>query len=257
MKRLLNKVAVITGAGSGIGAATAKLFAKEGAKTILIDSNEESLKNTVQYIKENFEDVGVIGQLADVANQEQAHAAIQNGVNVFGKINTLVNNASMRNYSSIVNASAQEWHDVVSVNLIGTANYCKVVLPYLRENSGSSIVNISSCYALTGRKGMGLYDATKAAQLAMTRTLAFEEAVHGVRVNAICPGSTLTEFHISRAKENGKSLEQLKTERATTSLLGRWADPLEIAAPVLWFASDEASFITGTQLIVDGGLSIM
>jgi len=104
---------------------------------------------------------------------------------------------------------------------------------------------------------MALYDATKAAQLAYTRTLAFEEAEHGVRANAICPGSTLTDFHVERAQVAGKSLEQLKVERKDTSLVGRWAHPEEVAWPILWFASSEASFITGTTLMVDGGLHIM
>jgi meso-butanediol dehydrogenase/(S,S)-butanediol dehydrogenase/diacetyl reductase len=103
---------------------------------------------------------------------------------------------------------------------------------------------------------MGLYDATKAGMLAMTRTLAFEEAAHGVRANAVCPGSTLTAFHVSRAQAAGKNVETLKTERNDTSLLGRWAEPEEIAWPIVWLASDEASFITGATLMVDGGLSI-
>jgi 2-hydroxycyclohexanecarboxyl-CoA dehydrogenase len=146
---------------------------------------------------------------------------------------------------------------MVGVNLIGTANYCKAALPALRRSGRASIVNVSSCYALTGRKGMGLYDATKAGILAMTRTLAFEEVAYGIRVNAVCPGSTLTDFHVSKAKAAGKDVETLKTERQSTSLLGRWATPQEIAWPILWLASDEASFITGATLAVDGGLSIM
>jgi meso-butanediol dehydrogenase/(S,S)-butanediol dehydrogenase/diacetyl reductase len=93
--------------------------------------------------------------------------------------------------------------------------------------------------------------------LAMTRTLAFEETAHGVRVNAVCPGSTLTDFHVNRARAVGNSVEALKTQRQDTSLIGRWATPEEIAWPILWLASDEASFITGTTLMVDGGLSIM
>jgi 2-hydroxycyclohexanecarboxyl-CoA dehydrogenase len=103
---------------------------------------------------------------------------------------------------------------------------------------------------------MALYDATKAAMIAMTRTLAFEEAAHGLRVNAVCPGSTLTDFHVKRTQAAGKSVEELKGQRQDTSLLGRWADPVEIAYPILWLASDEASFITGTTLAVDGGLHI-
>ena len=104
---------------------------------------------------------------------------------------------------------------------------------------------------------MALYDATKAAQLALTRSLACEEAVHGVRVNAVCPGSTLTDFHVGRAQKIGKSVEQLKSERQDTSLLRRWATPEEIAWPILWMASSEGSFITGSTLMVDGGLHIV
>jgi 2-hydroxycyclohexanecarboxyl-CoA dehydrogenase len=103
---------------------------------------------------------------------------------------------------------------------------------------------------------MGLYDATKAGMLALTRTLAFEEAAHGIRANAVCPGSTLTDFHVRRAKAAGKGIETLRQERQDTSLLGRWADPQEIAWPILWLASDEASFMTGATVMVDGGLSI-
>src|SRR6185437_12431046 len=194
---------------------------------------------------------------ADVANADQALAAAELAARAFGQLDILVNNAAMRNYSALADATPQEWHSMVSVNLVGTSNYCKAALPFLRKAGSASIVNVSSCYAVTGRKGMGLYDATKAAMLAMTRTLAFEEAVHGVRVNAVCPGSTLTGFHTQRAVAAGKSVEQLKTERQTTSLLGRWATPEEIAWPILWLASDEASFITGATLAVDGGLSIM
>jgi 2-hydroxycyclohexanecarboxyl-CoA dehydrogenase len=169
----------------------------------------------------------------------------------------LVNNAAMRNYSALADATPAEWQAIVSVNLVGTSNYCRAALPALRQSGRGSIVNVSSCYAVTGRKGMGLYDATKAGMLAMTRTLAFEEAQHGVRVNAVCPGSTLTDFHVGRAQAAGESVEKLKAQRQDTSLLGRWAAPEEIAYPILWLASEEGSFITGATLMVDGGLSIM
>jgi meso-butanediol dehydrogenase/(S,S)-butanediol dehydrogenase/diacetyl reductase len=140
---------------------------------------------------------------------------------------------------------------------VGITNYCHAALPHLRSTGHGRIVNVSSCYAVKGRKGMALYDATKAAQLALTRSLACEEAVYGVRVNAVCPGSTLTDFHVGRAQQAGKSVEQLKTERKDSSLLGRWATPEEIAWPILWMASSEGSFITGSTLVVDGGLHIV
>jgi 2-hydroxycyclohexanecarboxyl-CoA dehydrogenase len=240
--RLEGKVALITGGGSGIGAATVRLFREEGAKVLIVDSNAAT--------------AGAEAFVADVSKEAKAFEAVERALQLFGRLDVLVNNASMRNYASLADASPEEWQAVVGVNLIGAANYCKAALPALRKSGKASIVNVSSCYAVTGRKGMGLYDATKAGMLAMTRTLAFEESAHGVRVNAVCPGSTLTEFHIARGKAAGKSVEKLKKERQDTSLLGRWASPEEIAWPILWLASDEASFITGTTLMVDGGLSI-
>ena len=245
MKRLEGKVALITGGGEGIGAATARVFHEEGARVMIVDVK------AVEASGPRFETF-----VADVADEAKAFGAVEHAMRAFGRLDVLVNNASMRNYASLADASQEEWQAVVGVNLIGAANYCKAALPALRNSGKASIVNVSSCYAVTGRKGMGLYDATKAGMLAMTRTLAFEESAHGIRVNAVCPGSTLTEFHIARGKAAGKSLEKLKTERQDTSPMGRWASPEEIAWPILWLASDEASFITGTTLMVDGGLSI-
>jgi len=255
--RLLDKTAIITGAGAGIGAATALLFCREGASVALIDTDPAALDRTLEAIKLALPHARLLVHTADVSDEAQALAVVDKTLQAWGKLDILVNNASMRNYSALANATTAEWQAMVGVNLIGCANYAKAALPALRLSGKGSIVNVASCYAVTGRKGMGLYDATKAAQLAMTRTLAFEEAAHGVRVNAVCPGSTLTDFHINKATAAGKDIEKLKTERQTTSLLGRWASPEEIAAPILWLASDEASFITGTSLMVDGGLSIM
>lgn len=257
MNRVKGKVALITGGGSGIGAATGELVCAEGGMAVLVDANADALASTAKAIAEQVAGAQVATFVADVADAGEAARAVERTLDGFSQLDVLVNNASMRNYSAIADASPAEWQAVVSVNLVGAANYCRAALPALRRSARASIVNVSSCYAVTGRKGMGIYDATKAGVLAMTRTLAFEEAAHGVRVNAVCPGSTLTNFHISRAKAAGKSIETLKTERQTTSLLGRWATPYEVAWPIVWLASDEASFITGATLMVDGGLSII
>lgn len=257
MHRVKGKVALITGGGSGIGAATGELVCAEGGMAMLVDANADALANTTKAIVDQVPDARVTAFVADVADAGEAARAVARTLDAFGQLDVLVNNASMRNYSAIADASPAEWQAVVGVNLVGAANYCRAALPALRKSTGASIVNVSSCYAVAGRKGMGLYDATKAGMLAMTRTLAFEEAAHGVRVNAVCPGSTLTNFHIAKAKAAGKSVETLKAERQTTSLLARWATPQEIAWPIIWLASDEASFVTGATLMVDGGLSIM
>jgi 2-hydroxycyclohexanecarboxyl-CoA dehydrogenase len=241
LKRLSGKTALITGGGAGIGAAAAALFRAEGAKVFVVDAKPgEGVDFT-----------------ADVSDDAKAVEAVNAALRAFGGLDILVNNAAMRNYSAIAQTTPAEWQAMVGVNLVGVANYCKAALPSLRASGRGAIVNVSSCHAITGRKGMGIYDATKAGILAITRTLAFEESAHKVRANAVCPGSTLTDFHIDKAKAAGKSVEKLKTERQDNSLLGRWATAQEIAFPILWLASDEASFITGATLMVDGGLSIM
>ncbi|MDR7096368.1 SDR family NAD(P)-dependent oxidoreductase [Hydrogenophaga laconesensis] len=255
--RLAGKVALITGGGAGIGAAAAHLFCQEGAAVLLVDANAEALERTKASVLETIPSARVVTVAANVADEAAAKAAVQQCVAQWDGLDILVNNAAMRNYTAAANATPAEWQAMVGVNLVGMSNYCGAALPALRQSGAGAIVNVSSCYAVTGRKGMALYDATKAAQLAFTRSLAFEEAPHGVRANAVCPGSTLTDFHVGRAQTSGKSVEQLKTERKDTSLIGRWASPEEIAWPIVWLASSEASFITGTTLMVDGGLHIM
>jgi meso-butanediol dehydrogenase/(S,S)-butanediol dehydrogenase/diacetyl reductase len=257
MGRLADKSALITGGGAGIGAAIARLFCREGAAVTLVDANRDALAATAEALAAELPGARVLQVAGDVSDKTVAEEAVQRTLAERGRLDVLVNNAAMRNYARLADAQPAEWQAVLSVNLMGTANFCRAALPALRHAGKGSIVNLSSCYAVTGRQGMGLYDTTKAGLLAMTRTLAFEEAAHGVRANAVCPGSTLTEFHVGRAQAAGKSVEALKSERRDTSLIGRWASPEEIAFPVLWLASDEASFITGTTLMVDGGLSIM
>lgn len=250
------KVALITGGGGGIGAATAALFAAQGARLMLVDRDAAALEHTAAAIRDRAPGAGVQTLAGDVGDEAVAFAAVVQCQESFGRLDVLVNNASMRNYASFADATPEEWHAVVGVNMVGSANFCRAGLPLLRQSGKASVVNVSSCYAVKGRKGMAVYDATKAAMIAMTRTLAFEESANGVRVNVVCPGSTLTDFHVKRTEAAGKSVEELKTQRQDTSLLGRWADPMEIAYPILWLASEEASFITGTTLVVDGGLHI-
>lgn len=257
MPRLAGKSALITGGAAGIGAQVAQLFCAEGAAVTLVDLHAEALAAVRDRIRQAVPGAQVATFAADVAEAQAAGAAVAQAVQAHGRLDVLVNNAAMRNHGALAEATPGQWSAVLGVNLLGAAAYCGAAMPALRASGAGSIVNVSSCYAVTGRKGMGLYDASKAALLALTRTLAHEEAAHGVRVNAVCPGSTLTDFHIRKAQAAGKLIEQLRTERSATSLLGRWATPLEIAWPILWLASDEAAYITATTLMVDGGLHAM
>jgi 2-hydroxycyclohexanecarboxyl-CoA dehydrogenase len=245
--RMAGKVAIVTGGGGGIGASVAALFCEHGAKVLLVDRSFRTA-----HPNGNIETLE-----ADVTNAADAKAAVDLACRKFGALNVLVNNAAYRNTDSIAGADSDEWRKVLETNVLGALNFCRASLPALRASGRASIVNIASCYAVRGRKGFAAYDASKAALLAMTRTLAAEEAGHGIRVNAVCPGGTLTPFTIGRGKARGRSEAEMRAEIKSDSLLKRWAEPLEVGYPVLWLASDEASYVTGTALMVDGGLSAM
>src|SRR5215471_4505019 len=167
MNRVEGKAALITGGGAGIGAATGELVCAEGGMAVLVDANADALAVTMQAIAQRVPGARVSTFAADVADASAAARAVEHALQTFGRIDILVNNAAMRNYSAIADSTPAEWQAMVGVNLIGVANYCKAALPALRRSGRASIVNVSSCYALTGRKGMGLYDATKAGILAI------------------------------------------------------------------------------------------
>ena len=253
--RLNGKIAMITGGASGIGAATANLFCLEGAKVALVDVDRKKGEEEAARISRKIPSAQILPLTADVSSREQTNDAVSRTVVEFGGLDVLVNNAAMREYFPLAEAPEESWQRIIATNILGVANCCQAALPVLRRANGASIVNMSSVFGVVGRKGMGQYDATKAAILGLTRALAAEEAPYGVRVNAVCPGSTLTPFTLSRAKARGMTEKDLREKGFAPSLLNRWATPEEIAYPVLWLASDEASFITGAVVMADGGLS--
>src|SRR3954470_18547752 len=255
--RLKDKVALITGGGGGIGAAIGQLFCQEGASIVLFDQNAEILSDTAARLKSLHSDSRIETCPGDVSDAKAVGRAVDRTLAAFGGLSVLVNNAAVRNHTSVEMSDPEEWQRLFSINVLGAVNFCKAALPALRSSGNASIVNISSCYAVVGRKGMPIYDATKAALLSLTRTLAFEEADRGVRANAICPGGTLTPFTIGRGKQRGEKAEDMAKEERSDSLLRRWARPEEIAFPALWLASDESSYMTGATIMVDGGLSVM
>jgi 2-hydroxycyclohexanecarboxyl-CoA dehydrogenase len=253
--RLPGRTAIITGAARGIGYATANLFLQEGARVGLIDSNAASLMDSAADLARDRSAGSVVARPADIADAPGIAATIEALAKDLGGVDILINNAAARAYGTIADATPATWDAILKTNITGLANCCRAALPFLRNSGNGSIVIVSSAFALTGRSNMGQYDATKAALLAMTRVLACEEAAHGIRVNAVCPGSTLTPWTAGRAGARGMSLEELKARGAAASLLNRWAAPEEIAYPILFMASNEASFITGAILVADGGLT--
>jgi meso-butanediol dehydrogenase/(S,S)-butanediol dehydrogenase/diacetyl reductase len=251
------KTAIVTGGGRGIGAVIGELFCAEGGAVMLFDRDPGTLNETVGHIRSQVPQARVETFVGDVSDAEHASQAVEQMVRTFGAFNVLVNNAAVRNHSSVAESDTDEWKRLFSINVLGAVNFCKAAIRQLRQAGNGCIVNMSSCYGVMGRKGMPIYDVTKASLLSLTRTLAHEEAVHGVRVNAVCPGGTLTPFTIGRSVAAGRNPEDMKRDVKPESLLQRWAMPQEIAYPVLWLASDESSYITGTTIMVDGGLHIM
>ncbi len=250
-------MALITGGGGGIGEATGRLFAEEGAALALVDSSAEAVATAAEAIAGAVDGARVLPLVADVSREDEARRAVAEALAHYGALHCLVNVAGVRVYLPLAEATAEDWQTILGVNVLGTAYCCKAVIPALRAAGGGTIVNVSSVYGVMGRKGMGQYDTTKAAVLGMTRALAVEEAPRGIRVNAVCPGSTITPYHIRRAAGQGQSEAELRRRTANENLLGRWAEPREIAYPILFLACGESSYITGATLMVDAGKSIL
>ena len=256
MARLDGKVAIITGGAGGIGAATGELFASEGAAVALVDIDAGALAQVAATIRERVPDARLIEIARDVGQEASAAAIVAETLAAFGKLDVLVNNAGIRSYEPLDAAKAETWSKILSVNLLSYAFLARETLPALRSSGKGAIVNISSTHAFNPRGGMGQYDVAKAGIISMTKTLAFEEADRGVRVNAVCPGLTLTPFHVRRFAPEGKSEQDLRTEKVDHNIQRRWADAREVAWPILWLASDEASFMTASVIMADGGTRV-
>ena len=254
--RLSNRVALITGGGGGIGAATGRLFAEEGAAIALVDTDPAAVESVAGSIRASVHGAAVLPLTADVAQESEARRAVEETIAHFEALQVIVNVAGIRLYTPLVEADAKDWERILGVNVLATAYTCKAAIPHLRAAGGGAIVNVSSVYGVMGRAGMGQYDTTKAALLGFTRALAVEEAPHRIRVN-VCPGGTITPYHIRRAAESGVSEAQLRASRQGDNLLGRFAEPREVAYPILFLACEESSFITGATLMVDAGRSIL
>jgi len=247
-------VIVITGAGAGIGRACAVRFAKEGARVVVVDRTEADGLETAALLKSGG--AKALFVQADVSSEGQCRSFAEAAVNAFGRIDVLVANAGVRVFGTLLESTEEDWDRILAVNLKGVAFSCKAVLPRMIEQGSGAIVLIGSTTAITGRTNMPLYDATKFGILSLTRSLAATHGKDGIRVNAVCPSFTLTDFHFRKAAAQGVSPEELRKHNQGYGLLGRPGEPEEIAAVVSFMAGRDASFVTGQYLIVDGGYSI-
>jgi meso-butanediol dehydrogenase/(S,S)-butanediol dehydrogenase/diacetyl reductase len=251
------KVAIITGGGAGIGKACALRFALEGYRVVIVDISEEDGRHCLNSIRGDGGEA--IFFRGDVSQEVDCQAWAQAALDEWGRIDVLVANAGVQIAGDLFEATEADWERVIGVNLKGIAHSCKAVLPAMVERGSGAIVMVSSINALVGVAGgrMPLYDASKAGVLALTRSLAIAYGNDGIRVNAVCPGVTVTEYHERRAATRGQTPEELRASLEGHALLGRPAEPYQIASAIYFLAGDDASHVTGQSLIVDGGLTAM
>jgi NAD(P)-dependent dehydrogenase (short-subunit alcohol dehydrogenase family) len=248
------RVALLSGSASGIGAATARLFATRGYSVALLDIQESG-----QQISDEIRLAGGNSRFyhCDITDEAQVQAVIEDVQENYRQIDTLLNIAGVVLVKPLVETSWSEFQRVIGINLGGTFLLCKYVLPIMRAQKSGSIVNMASVSGHVGQTEHTLYGASKGAILSFTRALAWEVAADHIRVNSISPGSVDTPMlraDVSgEAARTGRSFAELKRERENEQAFARWANPSEIAEAIFFLASDAASFITGSDLLVDGG----
>lgn len=254
---LQGKVALITGGGKGIGRVISQRLARAGADLVLV-------ARTLEPLEEVAEEVRLLGRRAvvyagDASNEEVAEEAVKKAIAELGKIDILVNNTGIEGPNAYLqDISLADWNESMAVNLNSAFLFCKKVIPYMKQNGSGSIINISSLAGTKGIKCRSPYCASKWAMIGMTRALAEELGPDNLRANIICPGAVRGErierVMQKRAKDYGVSYEEIvKKTTLDNTPLGRFVDPGEIAATVLFLASDESSGITGEEIIVSGG----
>jgi meso-butanediol dehydrogenase / (S,S)-butanediol dehydrogenase / diacetyl reductase len=255
MGKLDGMVAAVTGGASGIGEATVRRFIVEGAQVAFADRDAERGHRVAAEIAADGGKALFVE--ADVGHESACLSFIQNTVERFGWLNILVNNAGIRMYQTVVEATAESWDEILSVNLKSYAYCAKGAIPAIRQVGGGSIVNVASVRSIVAGGNNLQYDTAKHAVAGLTRGLAMDHGAEGIRVNAVCPGPIFTPFHARRLEAAGRTVAQYNEDAASRTMLKRPGTAEEVAACILFLASNDASYVTGSLLFVDGGMTAM
>ncbi|MEH7387599.1 glucose 1-dehydrogenase [Bacillus sp. JJ1521] len=249
--KLDGKIAIITGAGSGIGMATAEKFIHEGAKVVLADINEDSIKQLESNWNAQFNKQVAIAIQTDVSEPEQVQNMVSQTLSLFNRIDILFSNAGIEFPGLVTDIDPADWERVMRINLTSVYLCAKYVVPQMEKQGGGSIINTASQLSIVGNPNFSVYSASKGGVATLTKTLAIDYAKKNIRVNAICPGPIDTP-HIERqaAKKGGENLYENLCKLVPMGRLGRAE---EIASCVAFLASDEASYVTGSLMMADGG----
>jgi len=250
--KLSGKVAIVTGAGSGIGKASASLFAEEGARVVVVDWNRETGSETSAAINSNGH--SAVFCHADVSKAPDVENMINTAVTEFGRLDVLFNNAAIQIMAKLADTKEEDWDRIHSVNLKGVFLGCKYAIPAMIRSGGGSIVNMSSALGFVGDPDLAAYGAAKGGVIALTKTGAIAYGPDKVRVNCICPGDVNTPL-LQDFFNSFPNPEAMRQEVYVKYALRRIAEPREIAQAAAFLGSDESSFMTGSVLVIDGGLT--
>lgn len=252
--RLGGKKAIVTGAGSGIGRACVERFLDEGAQVVLVDLDTSALTAVEAELRDRYPGDRLVTVSGDVRDETVIASALE-ACTSFGAPNVLVNNAGFGIDATVLETSRRQWDDIVSVNLTAVFEWSKAVIPVMAAAGGGSIVNVSSNLAQVGTRRRAAYSATKAAVDGLSRGMAIDHAHLGIRVNVVAPGTTATPY-FEKIAPNVQDRAAFEAQLAERQVLGRLGSPREIAEAIVFLASDESAYATGSVLTVDGGWSI-
>ncbi len=253
MNRFEGKTVIVTGGGGGIGGALCHRFVQEGAAVAVLDRDLAAAKAVADSLRSD--DVGVIALDCDITERESVNAALERTVTDLGPVDVLVNNAGWDLFVPFLDTEPEDWSRLIDINLVGALNMHHAVLPAMVERGGGRIVNIASDAARVGSSGEAVYAACKAGIIAFSKTLAREHSRHGVTFNVVCPGPTDTAL-LATVTDAAANPEKLREAFRRAIPIGRLGQPDDLAGAVLFFASDDASFVTGQVLSVSGGLTM-